>query len=96
MSMSARDFAAEALSATWASILVSSLALTRSYWANMPGVAARSATFEVVAWPRRVPFEETRDETARPPAPLALRLSRAAPSTPISAASHTESSSEVS
>ena len=62
--------------------------------ANMPGVAASSATFAVVAWPSRVPLAEMR-LPAGGRRSGACRLSSAEPSTPISAASQTESSSEA-
>ena len=61
----------------------------------MAGVAARSATFAVVAMPSRVLLSEMqpRGRTAAVRRGR-LRLSSAEPSTPISAASHTESSSD--
>ena len=63
---------------------------------NEAGVAASSATLAVVAMPSRVLLSETSPDAAREPAPRVLTLSRAEPSTPISAASHTESSSDES
>ena len=68
--------------------------LRPSYIANILGVAARSDALLLVARPSRVPLAAL-SRAMRRPVVEALRLSSAAPSTPISAASHTAPRSEA-